>query len=61
MFKKHHYICGYDNEKNVEITYPEICPVCHTRVRPNFVYGHMMIQVTEFFPFSFRARVERFL
>ena len=42
MFKKYHYICSYDaNEKNVEIAYPEICPVCHIRVRPNFVYGHM--------------------
>lgn len=55
MFKKYHYIYGYDddNGKNVEITYPEICPVCHTRVRPDFIYGHMDDSSDQYFSVLF--------
>lgn len=54
MFKNDHYIYGYNNDgKDVEITYPEMCPVCHTRVRPNFVYGHMDDSSNQYFSVLF--------
>lgn len=54
MFKKNHYIYSYDGtEKDVEITYPEMCPVCHTRVRPDFVYGHMDDSSDQYFSVLF--------
>jgi hypothetical protein len=41
MYYEIHEIFGFNGDSNMlSIVYPEFCPICHTRVRPTFVYGH---------------------